>query len=302
MTTPGEPPPITPEAEARIRELQAIITDSQRRADKATDEDIREALNLQVSSLGLKVSRLRRGESEDAPPKAAVADEEELEPLPETTPEQLYESDMLIQRAMLEKRRGNKQAASDLLKKAVDVAPGASGVLESLGDDYLDRRQYAAAQEAYKKASRADPTNVSVERKLAQISSQGLASLSVEDQLRMGSSDSIFIQSGESVANPKIAVFLSCCIPGSGQLVLGQPKKGVTYFLIWFLSLVILGLVHTLDKGKGLTPIAYIPMAIAAMDWMASIVDASSNVKTPKVPPPNRTPNKPVPPVNLPYE
>src|ERR1041384_2077635 len=102
MSTPSEQPnTIPPETEARIRELQALITDSQRRADKAKDEDIREALNLQVSKLGLKVARIRRGQPEELPSEVEKAIEEEFEPLPEPTPEELHEADMLIQRAML---------------------------------------------------------------------------------------------------------------------------------------------------------------------------------------------------------
>src|SRR5689334_5449811 len=129
MSTPGEPTPITAEAQARIRELQALITDSQRRADKSEDEDIREALNLQAAALGLKIVRLRRGLPEEAPAEAPK-EEEPIERPPEPTPEQMHEADLLIQRAMLEKRRGNRQAAGDLLKKAAEIAPGGATVLE----------------------------------------------------------------------------------------------------------------------------------------------------------------------------
>src|ERR1043165_500212 len=106
MSMPGdmpEPIAISPEAEARIKELQALITDSQRKAAKSKDEDIVEAHNLQMAALGLKISRLRRGLSEDAPPESPKENEEDLEPLPVPTHVQLQAADMLVQRAMLEK-------------------------------------------------------------------------------------------------------------------------------------------------------------------------------------------------------
>src|SRR3954467_5865807 len=104
MSTPEEQPnTLSPEVEARIRELQALITESQRKADKAKDDDIREALHLQASKLGLKVARLRRGQPEELPVEVEKEPEEDLEPLPPSTPEQLLEADRLVQRAMLEK-------------------------------------------------------------------------------------------------------------------------------------------------------------------------------------------------------
>lgn len=302
MSTPEETVTISPEAAARIVELQRIITESQRKADKSEDEDVKEALNLQISALGLKVSRLRQGKPEEAPVREKEVPEEDLEPIPETTEAQLQEADMLIQRAMLEKRRGNKQAASDLLKKAAEVAPNASVVIEALGDDYMERRQYAAAQETYKKAKRADPKNASAERKLAELARQGLAGLSVEDQLRMGSSDSVFIQQGESMANPKFAVVLSGFIPGVGQLVLGFVKKGLTYLSVFLGSLVIVGVISIVTRETKHWPaFGYIPIGIAVLTWIASVADASSYVKKegPRLPP---SASKPVPPVNLPFE
>src|SRR5690242_15078637 len=113
MSTPEDPNALSPEVEGRIRELQAFITEHQRKADKTDDEDIREAHNLQISKLGLKVARLRRGQSEELPSEVESAIEEEFEPLPQPTPEQIDAAEQLIRRAVLERRRGNGPAASD---------------------------------------------------------------------------------------------------------------------------------------------------------------------------------------------
>jgi len=53
--------------------------------------------------------------------------------MPPPTKEQIEQAEKLIRQSMLEKRRGNAVGATDLLKKAVDAAPGSSVVLEALG-------------------------------------------------------------------------------------------------------------------------------------------------------------------------
>ncbi len=308
MSTPSEQPdPIPPETQARIRELQTLITEHQRKADKAEDEDIREAHNLQVSRLGLKVARLRRGQPEELPSEVEKAIEEEFEPLPKPTVEQLEEAEKLIRRSALERRRGNNQLAGDLLKQAIEVAPGSAMALEALGDDLMERKQFGAAQEAYRTAHRADPESPSIERKLASLSMKGLANLSIEDQLRMGSFDSPFIQQGDAVASPKIAVFLSVLFPGSGQLVLGYTKKGLTILGIWLASSILFIVFATKIKTghHSLPTIAYVPLALAAASWLAGVADISMVAKGPqRLGGTGETskPSKPVPPVNLPFE
>jgi tetratricopeptide (TPR) repeat protein len=302
MSTPEEQSnPISPEAESRIRELQALITESQRKADKSKDEDVREALNMQASALGLRVVRLKKGLPEEGPSIEEAERDEELEPLPVPTADQLREADLLVQRAMLESRRGNRQAAGDLLKKAVEAAPGASSVLEALGDDYVEKKQYLGAVKAYRDACRADPKNTSAERKFAQISSMGTQNLSIEDQLRMGLSDSTLLRPEDSIASPKIAMFLSIFIPGSGQLVLGFAKKGIMLFLIWLAGIALFFiLVKISNAAHGTLPtIAYVPAGIGIVAWFVSVADAASMSKGNEKRPP---PSKPQPPVNLPFE
>lgn len=298
MSTPGDQSPLSPEATARIRELQSVITDSQRRADKASDDDIREALQLQVAALGLKIARLRRGLSEDAPvdPKR----EEDMEAPPKPNEEQLREADSLIQRAMLEKRRGNRQAAADLMKQASEVAPGAPTVLEVLGDDCLERKLFEQAHAAYKQAHLADPSNASIERKYAQTSMAGFSNLSFEDRLRVSQSDNPFIQAGESYASPKVATLLSVLFPGLGQFVLGQTRKGVIIFALCISGAVLFAILSRTNHGARTLPMAaYFPLMIAIGAWIAGVIDASMNSRGKAKP---QGPSRPVPPANLPFE
>lgn len=303
MTTPGGIPENQPsaEAEARIRELQAIVTDWQRKADKAEDEDLREALNLQVAKVGLKIARLRRGKPEELPGEVERAVEEELEPLPQPTPEQVHAADLLIQRAMLEKRRGNAPAAADLMKQAAEVAPGAASVLEAVGDDLLERKMFGAALEAYKAARRADPKSVSIERKHAQLAMIGLSNLTFEEQMRLASSENPFIQQGEALASPKWAVVLSVLVPGLGQFVTGYAKKGGVIFVIFLAGAILFALLaQAANSSNGRLPsIAYFPLALAIMSWLAGVIDASSMAKGAEK---HSTPSRPVPPANLPFE
>ncbi len=266
------------------------------RADRAKDDDVREALNIQASMLGLKIVRLRRGLTEDAP---EAEPEPESAPLPPPSAEQLEQAEKLIQRAALEKRRGNNQQSTDLLKQAADIAPGAATVLEALGDDLMDRGNYAAAHEAYRSAHRADPTNVGIERKYALISSSTVRTMSVEDQLRLGV-DSPFVRPEETMASPKVARILSFFIPGSGQLVLGYPRKGLAIFLVWLVSASLFFLAGYLGgKGSPIPSWAYFPLAVAVVTWIVGIYDSNSGQKGAEK---KATVNRPTPPVNMPFE
>jgi tetratricopeptide (TPR) repeat protein len=301
MTSPGEqPPPISPEAEARVRELQGLITDFQRRADKAEDEDIREALNLQVSKLGLIISRIRQGLPEALPSESEPAEDENFEPLPQPTPQQQEEADKLVQRAMLEKRRGNNQAANDLLRQASETAPGSATVLEALGDDYLERKNYGKAHETYRLARRADPKNASIEKKYAELSMHVRGNMSMDEHLMMALADSTFINPEEAMASPKIATLLSVFIPGAGQFALGYTKKAFVFLGIFLASAIMfVAVTHFLKEPRGLHPLAYLPLAVGIATWLGSVMDCTSTGK--KIDRGNR-PNRPPPPVNLPFE
>jgi hypothetical protein len=206
---------------------------------------------------------------------------------------------MLVQRAMLEKRRGNKQAALDLLKQAVDKAPGSATVLEALGDDLADNRRWGEAEKAYRDARRQDPANASIERKLAQISVSSMSHLSFEDQLRMGN-DPVAARNAQTMANPKAAVILSCMLPGLGQMVMGYTKKGVTILVIFFncvVAAVVLAKAFPAPKGQ-LPMLAVFCIVAAIVTYFVGIFDASSAAKTTE----RHKTNRPVPPANLPFE
>ncbi len=300
MSSPADQPVLlTPEAEARIAELQAAINQLRVKADKAADADIREGFQIQISKMGMKVALLRKGEPETLPSEIEKEVELEGEVLPKPSEAQLEEADKLIQRAMLEKRRGNRQQATDLLKQATQVAPGAASVLEALGDDLVERQQWAAAHEAYRNAHRADPKNPNIERKFASLAATSSVGMSFEDQMRMSMSDSAFLRPEDALASPKIATILAFFIPGAGQFVLGHTKKGFVVFLTWVVSVSLFFGVPYLVHLKGSLPVwAYLPLAVAAGAWVTGIADTTSMSKAVE----RKAVNRPMPPSNLPFE
>ncbi len=285
----------------RIKFLQSKISDLQWKADRADDPDIKEGFALEIYKLGMKVAQLQKGLSEELKSEAApsAVDDDELEPLPVPTSVQLMEADSLIQRARLEKVRGNLQGSTDLLKKAATIAPGAAPVLEALGDDYADRKMYQAAHEAYGKARRADPTSASIERKYAALAMYGKGGLSLDEQIAMNLTDSNLLMPGEAYASPKIAMILSYFVPGLGEFVLGYPKKGAAIFIITLCSITLFVLLKHFLNPKGSPPaIAYFFLIVGILTYVAGIIDTQSIAK----PIGRKEIDRPVPPVNKPFE
>lgn len=300
----GEPVKLEPAAIERIAFLQAKISELQYKADRATDEDIKEGFNLEVIKLGMKVARLQRGFDEELPSEVERTehDEEELEPLPKPTLAELTEADSFIQRARLEKTRGNLQGSTDFLKKAAEIAPGAAPVLEALGDDLAERKQYAAAHEVYKRARRADPNSASIERKYAALAMYGKGGMSIEEQIAINLSDAPLTAPGEEYASPRVAALLNWFIPGLGHFVLGYPKKGLTIFLIVTLSISIFFLLNYMTSpasGRSTPPgYAYFFIVLAIVTYIAGIMDTMTMAKKTE----RKHIDRPVPPVNKPFE
>ena len=135
---------------------------------------------------------------------------------PPPTPSQLAEAENLIRRSVLEKRRGNKQLSTDLLRKAAEVAPGAMAVQEALGDDLLERGQAKPAADVYAKALAMNPSHAGIERKYGLAISRIQAPISFEQAMQMGESP----LATADAATVKAAAFFSFIIPGVGQIVL----------------------------------------------------------------------------------
>jgi len=233
----------------------------------------------------------------------AVADldidiEADVEP---STPEQIEAADKLIQQARVETLRSNKVRARELLEEAAKAAPNSSTVLEMLADDYAERGQLPKAIAVYKRAVRIDAKNVNAERKLATLVLKLDSAGSLDDQMRRNLGDG-----AESMASHKAALVLTIFLPGLGHLVTGRMVKGWTLFGIWLLCvalLVVFGgdvarfFAQFSGKVHGNWFIA-IPMVTVIGVYIAALMD----FKKPQQESVRKPVERPVPPVNLPFE
>jgi tetratricopeptide (TPR) repeat protein len=276
----------------RLREAQADLARLEAKRAESDDPDIRAALDIRIAQVRSDVEGLER---------EVDAATTEPEPPAPPTPEQAEEAERLIRQAHVEKVRGNRSRAGDLLRQAAEVAPGSPAVLEALGDDQMERRQYAKARESYGRALLLIPDNVPLQRKHA--------------QSILGSRSDAFAdfeaQQSEAMASAPAATMLSVVLPGVGHMVLGETRKGGLILGAWLAALVaVLLLRHQLrglfaaagvpvggDAGGG-GALILLPLMIALIIHIGAVIDCASRAKTVK----RVQPDRPAPPVDLPFE
>ncbi len=267
------------------------------RAKQSTldDEDIRLAIQARIDALEseLKGRAIPTAEAEEA-----------LEGTP-ATPEQARQADNLIRQSRVEKMRGNSAKALTLMREAAALAPTSPTVLEALGDDLVERRQYKDAMATFKRALQFSPRNVSIETKLAQAALKLSGMGSIEQQLRMG--DSAFISRSDAVASLRSARFFNALVPGVGHMVLGRTGTGVAILIGWTLCIGIVAAMQNDVKSilRMAAPqhaqpnlIVLLPLFLAILIWISA--QAALGVEDR---PSTRTKvDRPKPPVDLPFE
>ena len=326
-------PDIASVLDMRLRDLETSLADLPVSDDEEIPEESEETKKLRMELARLKEKRantkdhhviavldMRIGQIEPYLPAPArpkplikkedVADQEEaFAKIPLPTAAESEQAEKLIRQSMLEKRRGNVVGATDLLKKAAEAAPGSPVVLEALGDDLLERKLTKQARETFKRALQLDPKNVGVERKYAQTVLQSTMTMSVEDQLRSGLSDSMFITGSDNVAGLTAAKFLSAFLPGLGQMVIGRTTKGAVLLVIWFLFIGLLALwnkdfemLAKYARGAGAAPNWRVLFPIIGMVvvWITAMGDLASRQS--KTVARNSKKDRPKPPVDLPFD
>jgi len=209
-----------------VEAAQAEVDRLRQKQSELKDQDLVLALQDRIDSLEAEILRNRKPEPEPVP----------VAPTP-TTPDQVRKADNLIRESRVEKMRGNKARATTLLQEAAAAAPSSATVLEALGDDLVERKQYKSALDAYKNASALAKGNVGIERKVAVTALKVSGIGSIEDQLRRDLSDSPFLAADDSLASVGVARILSAIIPGSGQIVLGRTGQGITILLLWLICI-----------------------------------------------------------------
>ncbi|MDR3690670.1 MAG: hypothetical protein P4L46_14930 [Fimbriimonas sp.] len=315
----GEESNVNPSADPKQVEIDALRAEWNRlkvKCAETKDRDILSVLNMRIDQIEISLKGLGTDQSVEghaAAEPGSKSDAEEVDVLvnlPEPTPAELEEAERLIRQARLEKQRGNQKAATAALTKATEVAPGSAVVIEAMADDLLERKLIKEARKLLKQAVRLDPKNVGLERKYAETVLRGTSSMSVEDQLRYGVSDSVLLSGNDNVAGIVAARFLSAFIPGVGQMVIGRSGKGIVLFVcyalcfgllvLWQDDVKALLLMFSKTHTGSIHPQVFVPIVVGTIVWIAAMADLSgggsrTQARHTKV-------DRPIPPVDLPFE
>lgn len=141
-------------------------------------------------------------------------------------PEKVEQAEKILREANLARVRGHASVADRLLKEASELAPNTPSVLEAIGDDFIVRGQFRRAKEAYGKAHKIDPKNVTIENKYGEM------------VLKVDLHIDPFTYADEfsGYANSKMATILSLLCAGLGQFAVERYTKGWIMLGAWALS------------------------------------------------------------------
>lgn len=195
------------------------------------------------------------------------------------TAEQSDAAESLIRQANLAKIRGLLDQYEKTIHEAVELAPGSTFVQEALGDLYLSQRRVRNAKDAFHLAFQLDSTNASAERKY------GEAVLAVQLAL-----DPNFLSqpADDSLASGRAMLLMSFLVPGLGQIVQGDTRKGYGLLAAWSLGIFfavidrrnLQGLMSLIGKrGPEFNPVILIPLGVSLIAWIWAVSDASSRSK-----------------------
>lgn len=261
--------------------------------DGVDPEERLRALEDEIARLkeSLKVDDAKKpppNDNEEGAVELPAASDETAEEGAKPDPAAIAEAENLIKQAHLARIRGQRSVASRFLKEAGEKAPGSAIVHEAIGDDYMERKMYKGAEEAYAKALALDPENKALDRKYGDaVYFSQAAGLGLD----LGDADSF--------ASPKAAIWIAILLPGVGQLVAGKIGRGII-IMVGFVGGLILTKIVSDATAKSDTKYLFIaPLAAALGFWLWGIVDMMSKSKAPS---PRAPISKPKPPVDLPFE
>jgi hypothetical protein len=154
-------------------------------------------------------------------------------------------------------------------------------VQAALGDELWQRSQFRKARDHYEMAHRLDPESVVFETKWAE-SIVG----SVGDPLSLSAGLT------ESYASAKSAGCLSMVLPGLGQIVLGDTKKGVWLMVVyvgaWTWAVLtpngLSGIPTLFGFGdrvlvKEFNALVFVPLFLVVSSWIGAIMSINSRAK-----------------------
>ena len=288
------------DAAQKVTDLKAEIVRIRAKLSASSDRDIAEALQFKIDALNEQLLVATK-DAEEAEIAAAAAEPEVVVPAEE------IEKDIRLARAHLAGQR--KPAAREILAKLEKAAPNNVDVLELKADMLIASKDISNAKPLLQRAFKLDPTNITIEKKLAEVAMRSATLGSIDDQLRTGL-DSTMIAEGDMKATPTAATVCSAFLPGLGHLFVGMTTKGIVYLSIWILSVVpfawmmrtelkrINGNMHNLSPSM---PMIFL-FFVAVMCYMIALFECAALGKGPSGGSKRKTIAHPKPPVDLPFE
>ena len=145
------------------------------------------------------------------------------------TEEQIEKCEQLLRQLMLARQREQKSIVQKLLEELEGIAPNYAPVQEAIGDDYVERRQFRKAKEAFALAKELDPESATIENKYGE--------MVLKVDLRI---DPAIYQDAGTMATGKGATILSVLLPGLGHFVLGKTITGIVLVGIWIFCWILI--------------------------------------------------------------
>lgn len=281
--------------QARRDDLKAEILRISAKLQATSDPDVAEALRFKLEALNTELQELEKAIEEEA--AAAI---KEVQPKREATPAEI---ETLIRHARAHFSADRKPALRQALSELDEVAPNHPDVLELKADQMIAAKDFVHAKPILQQALKLAPKSKSIEEKLALVSLKSTFAGSLEDQLRMGLSDTPLLTDGDIKASPTAATIASALIPGAGHLFLGMSSKAAAYMIFWFGSMIplILLIKSTTDRLKGFEltmPMIFLAF-IGLMTYMLALFECASVGKRQGK---RKAIERPKPPVDLPFE
>ena len=284
----------------KVVDLKAELVRIKAKLSASSDRDIAEALQFKVDALNDQLIAAQK-DVEEAEEAAALS----VEPSEEISNSEL-EREIRLARAHIVGER--KPAAREILAKLERAAPNNVDVLELKADMLITSKDLTNALPLLKRAFKADPKNIMVEKKLAEVAMRTSTMGSIDDQLRMGLGSSMIVE-GDMKATPTAATVWSLLLPGLGHLFVGMTVKGIVFLTVWILSVVPfawlmrteLNRIHgNMNNFSPSMPIIGL-FFVALMCWFVALFECASLGKKPGSGK-RKLIEHPKPPVDLPFE
>jgi tetratricopeptide (TPR) repeat protein len=155
--------------------------------------------------------------------------------------------DKLISKVNLHRMRGQYAEAEDVCREALSMDGARIDVRELLADMIYARGQLDTAMAEYKNVLDQDPKRVSAETKYA-----WLAIEVGEREYQKRLAQEMLENPGKVVPpakSPLLAFITSACLPGTGQIYVGELRKGLIILGAFLLSMAILAMTP-IDTGN----------------------------------------------------